>query len=61
MKIVNAEKKLVGKLIDECTETNEEVKLDEITLFENENHYGSCKVYIVLMVVVSTIFIGITI
>ena len=44
MKIVNVEKKIVDKLIDECTETIEEVKLAEITLFENENNYkyGSC-------------------
>ena len=63
MKIVNAEKKLVDKLIDECTETIEKVKLAEITIFknENENKYSSCKVYIVLMIVVFTIFIGITI
>ena len=54
-------KKLVDKLIDECTETIEEVKLAEITIFENENKYGSCKVYIVLMVVGFTTFIGITI
>ena len=27
MEIVNAEKKLVNKLVDECTETIEEVKL----------------------------------
>ena len=34
-----------------------------ITLFENENNYkyGSCRVYIVLMIVVFTIFTGITI
>ena len=30
-------KKVVGKLIDECTETIEEAKLAEITIFENEN------------------------
>ena len=54
-------KQLADKLIDECTETIEEVKLAEITLFENENKYGSCKVYIVLMIVVFTIFTGITI
>ena len=30
-------KKLVDKLIDECTQTIEEVKLAKITLFENEN------------------------
>ena len=56
-------KKLVYQLIDECTETIEEVKLTEITLFENKNNYkyGPCRVYIVLMIVVFTIFIGITI
>ena len=57
------QKKLVDKLIDECTETIEEVKLAEIIPFENENNYkyGSCKVYIVLMIVVFTIFTGIAI
>ena len=54
-------KKLVDKLIDECTETIEGVKLAEIALFENENKCSSCKVYIVFMIVVFTIFIGITI
>ena len=72
MKIVNVEK-LVNKLIDECTETIEEVKLANITnilanIFENENNYkyGSCersfcRVYIVLMIEVFTIFTEITI
>ena len=57
------QKKLVDKLIDGCTETTEEVTLAQITIFENENEnkYGSSKVYIVLMIVVFTIFIGITI
>ena len=32
-------KKLVDKLVDECTETVEEVKLAKITLAENENSY----------------------
>ena len=55
-------KKLVDKLVDECTETVEEVKLAKITLAENEsgNKYSSCTVYIVLMIVVFTIFTGIT-
>ena len=53
--------KKIDKLIDECTKTIEEVKLAEITIFENENKYSSCKVYIVLMIVVFTIFTGITI
>ena len=57
------QKKIV-KLIDDCTETIEEVKLANITLTKNENSYykfNSCKVYIVLMIVVFTIFIGITV
>ena len=39
------------------------MKLPEKTLFENESNYkyGSCRVYIVLMIVVFTILIGITI
>ena len=39
------------------------MKLANITIFENENDdkYGSCKVYIVLLIVVFTIFIGIAI
>ena len=50
-------KKLVDKLVDECTETVEEVKLAKTTLAENENSCkrSSCTVYIVLMVVVFTI------
>ena len=64
MKIVNAEKKIVDKLIDERTETTEGVKLANITFTEKENSYykcSSCKVYIVLMIVIFTIFTGITI
>ena len=41
-------KKLVAPLIEECTETIEEVKSAEITLFKNENSYrcSPCTVYI---------------
>ena len=55
-------KKLVDKLIDECTESIEGVKLPKITLTENksENKYSSCTVYIVLMMMIFTIFTGIT-
>ena len=55
-------KKFVDKLIDECTETIEEVKLAKITLAENENEnkYSSCTEYIVLMIADFTIFTGIT-
>ena len=46
--------KLVEPLINECTETVEEVKLAQITLAKNENSYkcNSCTVYIVSMIVV---------
>ena len=56
-------KKIVDKLIDECTEAIEQVKLAEITLKNKKSYYkyGSCKVYIVFMIVVFTIFTGITI
>ena len=37
MKIVSVGKKLVDKLVDECTGAVEEVKLAKITLAENEN------------------------
>ena len=50
-------KKIVDKLVDECTETVEEVKLVKATLAENEseNKYSSGTVYIVLMIAVSSI------
>ena len=56
-------KKLVEKLINECTETIDETKLANITFTKNENNYehNSCIVYIVLMIVVFTIFTGITV
>ena len=49
-------KRLIDKLVDECTGTVEEVKLTKITIAENENSYkhNSCTVYIVLF---STFFI----
>ena len=53
-------KKLVDKLVDECTETVEEVKLARITLAENENSYkcSSCTVYTVLFWTFFTINVG---
>ena len=47
MKIASAEKKIV----DECTENVEEVRLAKITLAENENSHkcNSCTVYIVIL------------
>ena len=60
MKTVSADKKLVVPLIEECTETVEEVKLAKITLAENENSYkcSSCTVYIVLFWIFFTINVG---
>ena len=45
---------MVDKLVEECTETVEEVKLAKITFAKNENKYksSSCTLYIVLMTVV---------
>ena len=56
-------RKLVNKLIDECTETIEEVKVAKITLAENEseNKYSSCTVYIALMITIFKIYTRITI
>ena len=57
-------KKIVEQIIDEFTETIEEVKLANITPTENENssyQCSSCKVYVVFMIVVFTISTGITI
>ena len=55
------QKKLVDKLVAECTETVEKVKIAKITLAENGNKYkcSSCTLYIVLMIVVFTIYAGI--
>ena len=53
-------KKLVDKLVDECTENVEEVKLAKITLAENENSStcSSCTVYTVLLWIFFTINVG---
>ena len=54
-------KRLIDKLVDECTETVEEVKPAIITLAENENSYkcSSCTVYIVLFSIFFIINVGI--
>ena len=59
-KICKCRKKLVDKLVDECTETIEEVKLAEITCAENDNNYkcSSCTVYTVLFWIFFTINVG---
>ena len=50
-------KKLVYRLIEECFETVEEVKLAKITLTENENKHkcSTCTLYIALFLIVFTI------
>ena len=54
-------KKLVDKLIEECTETDDEVKMPRITLAEYENECEtSCTLYIVLFSVFLTVSIGIS-
>ena len=51
-------KKLVESIIDECTETIEEVRTANITV-ENKNSYyrcSSCRMYIVFMSVIFIVF-----
>ena len=54
-------KKLADKLVEECTETVEEVKLGKITLAENENvcKCSSCTLYIALFSIIFRIDVGI--
>ena len=53
-------KTLVDKLVDECTETDEEVKLAKIALAENKNSYkcSFCAVYTMLFWIFFTIKVG---
>ena len=61
MKIVRKKKKQVDKLIEECNENVEEVKIVKITLAEDENKHkcSSYTLYIVLFSTIVTINIGI--
>ena len=60
MKIVTVEKKLVDKLVEECTENVEEVKLAKITSAEHKNMCNSsCTIYVVLFSIIFTIKFGI--
>ena len=54
-------KKIVDKLVEECTQTVEEVKLAKITLSAHENQHkcSSCTLYIVLFSKIFTINVGI--
>ena len=60
-KTVNAGKKIVDSLVEECTETVEEAKPAKITLAEdkNKNKCSSCTLYIVLFSIIFTINIEI--
>ena len=57
--------RLVYKLVEECTENVDEVKITEITFFEcnSVEHKNKCRstctIYVVLIVIVFTICIGI--
>ena len=53
-------KKLLDKLVDECTESVEEEKLTKITLAEDENEHkcSCCTLYIVLFSIIFTINVG---
>ena len=50
-------KKLVDRLIEECTKNIEEARLVEKTIAKNENKhkYSSCTLYIVLFSIIFTI------
>ena len=53
-------KKLVDKLVEECAENIDEVKISGMALFERRNECkSSCRIYVVLIVIVFTISIGI--
>ena len=55
------QKKVVDELVEECTETVEEVKLAKITLAEDKNKHkcSSCTLYIALFSILLTINVGI--
>ena len=65
MQIVNAEKKLVGKLVEECSENIDEKELNSnelisVTSNDYENVCGSCAIYIVLLDIFFIISISIS-
>ena len=54
------QEKLVDKLVEECTENVDEVKIAGTVLFERRNDCkSSCTIYVVLIAIVFTISIGI--
>ena len=65
MQIVNAEKKLVGKLVEECSENIDEKELNSnelisVTSNDYENVCGSGAIYIVLLDIFFIISISIS-
>ena len=60
MKIVGLAKKIVDKLVEECTENIDEAKITRMALFEHKNEcVCSYTICVVLAVIVLTISIGI--
>ena len=52
-------KRLVDKLVEECSEIVDEVKITEITSFEHKNNCKySYTIYIILIVIIFTVYIG---
>ena len=50
---------MVDKLVEECNENIDKIKIAEITLTENIHKCSSCTLYIVLFSIIFTINIGI--
>ena len=60
METVSAGKKLADKLVEECSENIDEVKIAGMVLLERRNDCkSSCTIYVVLIATVFTISIGI--
>ena len=60
MKIVGVEKKLIDKLIEECNENIDELKIAGMALFKRRNECkSSCTIYVVIIAIVFAICIGI--
>ena len=60
MKIVSVGKSLVDKLVEECSENIDEIKLTEVALFEHRNEcVCSYRVFIVLAGIALTVSFGI--
>ena len=61
MKIVNAEKKLVDKIFEECSkDTNRNEMIYNGTLNDYENKCNSCTINLVLFVILLTISIALS-